>query len=225
MLAEPPSGRSDPTRLAHHAEAAADSEAVLRYAPAAAELATSSGRPPRGGRAVRARASVRRRPSARAPRRAARAALFRVFLDRSVRGGARGAGRRRSRATGALATAARKGTRSAPSRACSATSAASRRRDAGRAAVEVLESLPPGRELALAYCNLSYLFESCGGRRGHAGLGHPGARARASASTTSEPLVYALINIGAMELLAGDPAGRRSSRGASSLRKGQSSKS
>ena len=42
-LADPPDGAADPTRLAHHAEAVGDRDAVLRYAPAAAERAASLG--------------------------------------------------------------------------------------------------------------------------------------------------------------------------------------
>jgi DNA-binding CsgD family transcriptional regulator/tetratricopeptide (TPR) repeat protein len=42
-LAEPPSGRPDLARLAHHADAAGDAEAVLRYAPAAAARASALG--------------------------------------------------------------------------------------------------------------------------------------------------------------------------------------
>jgi DNA-binding CsgD family transcriptional regulator len=42
-LAGTPSGRRDLARLAHHAEHAGDAEAVLRYAPAAAEEATRAG--------------------------------------------------------------------------------------------------------------------------------------------------------------------------------------
>jgi DNA-binding CsgD family transcriptional regulator len=42
-LASPVSGPPDLARLAHHAEAAGDTEAVLRYAPAAAERATAAG--------------------------------------------------------------------------------------------------------------------------------------------------------------------------------------
>ena len=42
-LAAPPSGRPDLARLAHHAEAAMDREAVLRYAPAAAREASAAG--------------------------------------------------------------------------------------------------------------------------------------------------------------------------------------
>src|SRR3954468_15563037 len=42
-LSAPPAGAPDVTRLAHHAEAAADAEAVLRFAPAAAARAASLG--------------------------------------------------------------------------------------------------------------------------------------------------------------------------------------
>ena len=43
VLADPPFGSPDLARLAHHAEAAGDADAVLRYAPAAAEQARSVG--------------------------------------------------------------------------------------------------------------------------------------------------------------------------------------
>ena len=42
-LAEPPTGSPDPARLAHHADAAGDADAVLRFAPAAAERAAAVG--------------------------------------------------------------------------------------------------------------------------------------------------------------------------------------
>ena len=42
-LAKPPRGEADLARLAHHAEAAGDGEAVLRFAPAAAERAAALG--------------------------------------------------------------------------------------------------------------------------------------------------------------------------------------
>jgi DNA-binding CsgD family transcriptional regulator len=42
-LAEPPEGLADPARLAHHADAAGDADAVLRFAPAAAEQAAAMG--------------------------------------------------------------------------------------------------------------------------------------------------------------------------------------
>ena len=58
-LADPPGGAPDLARLAHHAEAAGDAEAVLRFAPAAGGARGSLGRAPRGRRAVRAGAPVR----------------------------------------------------------------------------------------------------------------------------------------------------------------------
>ena len=51
--------RPDLARLAHHAEAAADTEAVLRVAPAAAEEAASVGGSPRGRGSVHARVAIR----------------------------------------------------------------------------------------------------------------------------------------------------------------------
>ncbi len=42
-LASPPTGSPDPTRLAHHADAAGEADAVLRFAPAAAAHAASRG--------------------------------------------------------------------------------------------------------------------------------------------------------------------------------------
>jgi len=42
-LSEPPAGLPDAARLAHHADASGDADAVLRYAPAAAEHAAAAG--------------------------------------------------------------------------------------------------------------------------------------------------------------------------------------
>jgi DNA-binding CsgD family transcriptional regulator len=43
VLARPPSGQPDVVRLAHHAEAAGDTDAILRYAPAAGDAAAALG--------------------------------------------------------------------------------------------------------------------------------------------------------------------------------------
>ena len=56
-----PRGEPDVVRLAHHAEAAGDVEAVLRYAPEAGARAAALRRASRGRRAVRPRAALRRR--------------------------------------------------------------------------------------------------------------------------------------------------------------------
>ena len=77
----------DFARLAHHAEAAGDTDAVVRFALPAAERAQLDGRPPRGRGPVRARPQVRGRAAARAARRRARATFARVLPDRPKRRG------------------------------------------------------------------------------------------------------------------------------------------
>ena len=78
----------------------------------------------------------------------------------------------------------------------------------------MLEELPPGRELALAYGHLSHLHV-------WAEDAEPsiewGARALALAERIddAESLSYALLDLGTVDLLAGKPEGRRSSSAAS----------
>ena len=86
-----PSGAPDLARLAHHAEAA---RRRGRGAPLRARSGRARGvarRAPRGGRAVRARAPLRRSAVAGGAGGAARAPRPRVLPDRSVRRGDRGA--------------------------------------------------------------------------------------------------------------------------------------
>jgi hypothetical protein len=59
-LIEPLLGTVDLARIAHHAEAAADQDAVIRFAPAAAEYRCVRRGAPRGRRPVRAHPAVRR---------------------------------------------------------------------------------------------------------------------------------------------------------------------
>jgi len=158
-LAAPPTGSPDLARLAHHAEAAGDAEAVVRFAPQAAARAASLGAH-REAAAQYARAlrfGERLQPEERAEflsRRAAecyladendeaieaqRAALecYRELDDRLREGDS-------LRSLSQILW-------------CPGKIAESRR--AGRDAVAVLEELPPGRELAMAYSNLASLLE------------------------------------------------------------------
>jgi DNA-binding CsgD family transcriptional regulator/tetratricopeptide (TPR) repeat protein len=75
--------------------------------------------------------------------------------------------------------------------------------EAGREAVAVLEPLELGRELGIAYCNLSHL---CLHRLDAAGTVSWGSRALELAERLDDPeiAVYALGNIGNIELLRGD---------------------
>ena len=73
-------------------------------------------------------------------------------------------------------------------------------------AVELLERLPPGRELALAYCTISHL---CLSREDHGAAQAWGARGLALGQDLDdgEVLVYALINLGTADFFAReDPA-------------------
>ena len=68
-LATPPSGAADLARLAHHAEAAGDADGRPAVRAGGGRAGRGDRRAPRGGRAVRARAAVRRRPAAGGGRR------------------------------------------------------------------------------------------------------------------------------------------------------------
>jgi DNA-binding CsgD family transcriptional regulator/tetratricopeptide (TPR) repeat protein len=153
-LADPPGGAPDLARLAHHAEAAGDVDAVLRYAPAAAARAASLGS---------------YREAAAQCQRALR------FGDRLPADARAGLLERRSYACyltdqhdaavesiqGALECRRQLGQRLEEGESlrwlsqilwCPGRTAESER--AARAAVTLLETLPPGRQLAMAYANL-----------------------------------------------------------------------
>ena len=204
--------RPDPARLAHHAEAAGDGAAVLRHAPAAGERAAALGVAPRGGGAVRPRAALRRRPGARAARRAARAPLVRVLPDRADR---RARSRRAARALDVHRAARRpRCARATPPLALAPGLVRRRPRAAdeeARRAVELLEPLAPGRELAMAYSNLAQLRMLA---RRPAGATSWGERAIELAERLGETeiLVHALNNVGTAELQAGGDGGRREAR-------------
>jgi DNA-binding CsgD family transcriptional regulator/tetratricopeptide (TPR) repeat protein len=158
-LADPPTGSPDLARLSHHAEAAGDAEAVLRFAPEAAVRAASLGAH-REAAAQYARAlrfgdhlQLEERADLLG-RRAAECYLAdendeaieaqRAALDRYRKLGDR---RREGDSLRSLSEILW----------CPGRVAESER--AGREAVAVLEELPPGRELALAYCNLASLVD------------------------------------------------------------------
>ena len=114
--------------------------------------------PSRGGRAVRPRIALRRGPAARAPRRAAGAPLLRV-LPHQRHGGRHRRSPPRARRTQRGRRSPARGRRAPVAVAPASGSAAKRQRreDEARRAVELLEPLPPGSELAMAYSNLSQL--------------------------------------------------------------------
>jgi DNA-binding CsgD family transcriptional regulator/tetratricopeptide (TPR) repeat protein len=198
-LAAPPAGAPDLARLAHHAEAAGDAEAVLRFAPRAARRAASLGAH-REAAAQYARAlrfGDRLQPEERAElfsRRSAecyltdendeaiaaqRAALecYRELGDR----------RREGDALRSLSEILW----------CPGRIAESER--AGREAVAVLEELPAGRELALAFTNLSTFGDRAALSRRALEL--------AEQVDDDEIAVRALASLGFDGSLRGDPEG------------------
>jgi len=201
-LAAAPGRRPDHARLAHHAEMAGDADAVLEHAPAAAEWAARVGahreaaaqfrRALRfaGGLAPARRAGLLDRhsyecyltdrlPEALDSRRCA-LDEYRVAGDKLREGDSRRWLSRLSWFTGDGAAA----------------------ESEAAAAIELLEELPPGRELAMAYSNMAQLRMLAADG---AGTSEWGRRAieLAEALDETETLVHALNNVGTSELVEG----------------------
>ena len=174
---------ADPARLAHHAEAAGDTDAVLRYAPVAGDRAAAVGAHREAAdqfaRALRAGDEL----TPEAARRSARAARVLVLHHRPEPRGDRCAPRGGRVLSGSSVTATPRAARSGSSRTTSGAPAGSTNRsEAGVHAVELLEPLGPSRELGGAYGNLAYLGRaSCD----HEATANWGARARSSAARSS----------------------------------------
>ena len=196
----------DVARLADHAEAAGDAEAVLKWAPRAAERAAASGSHREAAaqceRALRfADEQPLERRAELLQRRAdecymtdqfddaitaQRAAVdcWRSLDDRRGVGDALRSLSRLLRFTGRTSEAYR----------------------VAIEAVELLEQLEPGHELAIAYANVSHL---CANAEDGDGARYWGERALELGERLgdTEAIVYALTNIGTIEFLAGDEAG------------------
>ena len=169
-------------------------------------------RAPRGGRAVRARPALGRR----ARRSRERAELlerrsYECYLTDQIDGGDRGA-----RAGARLPPRARRrhrarATPGAGSRACTGSTAATREAERFAAeAVDQLERLPPGPELAMAFSNraqLAMLARTTVGRRATGAA----ARSRSPSRSASEEIVmHALNNVGVRGVRGrASPAGRQ----------------
>jgi ATP/maltotriose-dependent transcriptional regulator MalT len=206
LLAQP-GAAPDPARLAHHADGAGDGHAVLAHAPVAARRAAALGAH-REAAAQYARAL--RFADGLDP--AARAELLEGHsyecyltdqLDQAVAS--------RERALGcwrALGDRRKEGdTLRWLSRLAWWEGRGADAERAGREAVELLEGLAPGPELAMAYSNLSQLNMLAGNTQEALAWG---ARAVELAERLgqTETLVHALNNVGTAEMQAGRPAGQ-----------------
>jgi DNA-binding CsgD family transcriptional regulator/tetratricopeptide (TPR) repeat protein len=207
-LATPPAGAPDLVRLAHHAEAANDAEAVLRFAPAAGARAASLG----AHREAAAHYARTLRFADRLPTEARAELLERrshecYLTDQS------------DEAIEALESALRCHRELGDRRKegdslrglsdilwCPGRTAEAEQ--AGREAVAVLKRLPPGRELAMAYSNLSQLCMNVEDAEETVAWGTR-AIELAQRLDDVEIMVHTLNTIGTMALLSGAPEGRR----------------
>jgi DNA-binding CsgD family transcriptional regulator len=195
-------GTPDAARVAHHAVAAGDTEAVLRFAPVAGARAASVGAH-REAAAQYARAlrfADRLDPAERAELLERRSyacyvtGQFDDALDAQERALQchRQLGDRRGEGDSLRSL----------SRLLRYIGRSKEAMEVGREAVAALERLPPGRELAMAYCNLSHLYMHLEDADGTIDWG---TQALDLAEQLDDPeiIVYALTNIGNIEQLTG----------------------
>jgi DNA-binding CsgD family transcriptional regulator/tetratricopeptide (TPR) repeat protein len=206
-LAAPPAGAPDLARLAHHAEAAGDAEAVVRFAPAAAAHAASLGAH-REASAQYERAigfAEGLSPAARAELLGHRS--YECFLtgqfEQSIEARKQ-----------ALECHRRLGDRAKEgdslrwlSRILWWAGYPVEAREACREGVTLLERRPPGRALAMAYAQVAQLCMSADDREGAAAWGTR-ALELAERLEDAESFAHALCTIGSVELAHGQPGGR-----------------
>ena len=148
---------ADPARLAHHAVEAGDTDAVAGHSAAAGRLAAAARAHREAARHFEAALTTG------VPTGQARAELLEAYADSAFRAyradDALTARRAAVRAWESLGNRSKAGENLRwQSRVASAAGLRTEAEQAAHAAVEVLESLPPGHELAMAYSNLSQLF-------------------------------------------------------------------
>ncbi len=197
--------KADPARLVHHAHHAGDSAAVLRWTPVAARKAASLGAYNQATvHYARALPLTADRPAAE------RAELLEEYSVAAYHGGlAEALDARRA----ALALRTELGDPLAigaglrwMSRLSWWNGRPDEARDCGFRAVEVLETQPPGPELAAAYSNLSQLFMLGDEDERAIGWGQRASElARALGDLDTE--LHALINMGSARLHLGDREG------------------
>jgi DNA-binding CsgD family transcriptional regulator/tetratricopeptide (TPR) repeat protein len=204
-LEDPPSGAPDPARLAHHAEAAGDANAVLEFAPAAGARAASLGAAREAAaqyaRALRFADALALDARGELLDRRAYACYLIGEFDEAIDAQQRAVECHRQ-----LGDRRREGdSLRSLSRLLRYLGRTEEAMQVGREAVAVLERLPPGHELAMAYCNVSHLYMSL--EKADETISW-GTRALdlAESLDDAEARVYVLTNIGTIELLAGEGA-------------------
>ena len=201
-LADPPVGLPDAAVLAHHAEAAGDREAVLRFAPDAAARAAALGSHREAvaqyARALRFGAALSDTTRAELLERMAASCYVTDQYDDGIAALEEAVELRRSLGD-------RLGEGDALRRLSEFLWCPGRTLEAdGRAreAVSLLESEPPGRELGLAYANLATLRQSASATS--EALDYGGRALRLAERLGDEDIaVYALATIGSCDVASG----------------------
>jgi DNA-binding CsgD family transcriptional regulator/tetratricopeptide (TPR) repeat protein len=192
-------------RIAHHAEAAGDYDAVLRFAPMAAARAASLGAHREAAaqyaRALRFADALPPTDEAELLERRAYEGYLTGELDEAIAAQERALAHRRALPDRRLEGDCLRSL-SRLYRFLGRTKDAA---EVGRQAVASLEGMPPSRELALAYVNLGHLY-TVAEDVDQAMAWSEKALALAASIDDVEARVYALTNIGAIEVLTDDPA-------------------
>jgi DNA-binding CsgD family transcriptional regulator len=194
--------RPDPARLAHHAEAAGDGEAVLRHAPAAGERAAALGaHREAAAQFARALRHATKLPTADRVQLLERRAYECYLTDLTAE--AVDARRLALEAYRVLGDRLREGdTRRWLSRLAWFQGDNATAEGEARAAVDLLEPLEPGPELAMAYSNMSQLRMLAGDNADAVTWGTRASDLAEQLGRT-DILVHALNNIGASEIQDG----------------------
>ena len=196
----------DFARLAHHAEGAGDTDAVLRWAPRAAERASLSGAHREAAaqheRALRFASGLPITERAALLEGRARHCYLSAQIEEAI-----SAQREALECYHSAGDRLRQGNALRElSRILFFVGRTKEGEEAADAAVVLLEQLPPGHELALAYCNVSQRRMVVQDAKG---ADKWGSRALAVAEQLNdiEALVYALTNIGSAQLDRGEDSG------------------
>src|SRR6266508_4389882 len=202
-LADPPGGAPDLARLAHHAEAAGDANAVLEFASAAGARAASLGSAREAAaqyaRALRFADALGLEARGELLDRRAYACYVIGEFDEAIDAQQWAVDCHRQ-----LGDQRREGdSLRSLSRLLRYVGRTEEAMEVARKALAVLERLPPGHELAMAYCNLSHLYMHLENTDETIAWGTR-ALDLAENLDDAEALVYALTNIGNVEFLSGE---------------------
>ncbi|HEV2405653.1 MAG TPA: response regulator transcription factor, partial [Ktedonobacterales bacterium] len=201
-LETPPSAEPDLARLAHHAEAAADHDSVLRFAPAAAAHAASLGAHRQAAahyaQALRVASGLQPLAQGELFARHAKECFLADQFPTALASGREAI--ERMRTAGDRLREAKALRELSYHLRC--TGHAQDAVAAGTQAVSLLEESGPGRELAMAYANIAYLKLNMDDVEGTVAFGRR-ALALADELGGIETQIHVLNTLGTLELLSG----------------------